>query len=42
MLAKIRDILKVQANNLDGVVSSLVDELNALAERQEQLRELLR
>ncbi|QFT55565.1 hypothetical protein [Microbulbifer sp. THAF38] len=39
---KIRDMLKVQINNLDAATNTLVDELNALNEKQEQLRELLR
>ncbi|USD19930.1 hypothetical protein [Microbulbifer variabilis] len=39
---KIRDMLKVQINNLDAATNTLVDELNTLNEKQEQLRELLK
>ncbi|WP_226649429.1 hypothetical protein [Microbulbifer variabilis] len=39
---KIRDMLKVQINNLDAATNTLVDELNALNKKQEQLRELLK
>ncbi|WP_444897885.1 hypothetical protein [Microbulbifer sp. SSSA005] len=39
---KIRDMLKVQINNLDAATNTLVDELNALNEKQERLNELLK
>ncbi|AWF81521.1 hypothetical protein BTJ40_12195 [Microbulbifer sp. A4B17] len=38
---KIKDILIAQANHLGGAVNCLVDELNTLTEKQEQLRALL-
>ncbi|WP_445364941.1 LexA family protein [Microbulbifer sp. ANSA001] len=39
---KLRDMLKVQVNNLNAATNALVDELNSLNERQAQLRELLK
>ncbi|WNZ54774.1 hypothetical protein [Microbulbifer sp. ZKSA004] len=39
---KLRDMLKVQVNNLDAATNALVDELNTLNEKQAQLKELLK
>ncbi|WP_020413304.1 hypothetical protein [Microbulbifer variabilis] len=39
---KLRDMLKVQVNNLNAATNALVDELNSLNERQAQLKELLK
>ena len=39
---KLRDMLKLQVNNLDTATNALVDELNTLNEKQAQLKELLK
>ncbi|WP_444939409.1 hypothetical protein [Microbulbifer sp. JMSA002] len=39
---RFRHILKVQINTLDAATNNLIDDLNALTEKQERLRELLK